>query len=138
MSKETIISLILAFPIGIITGLYSGVILSRFTRFSELRNEVLRIIRTIDFMQEQGKLVITNDRDVAKLTLVVSDLLFLKHKKAADIVARISSDIGEKKMHAETGCLKFDAYNSTYIEWQKSANAITPSKLVIFSLWGKL
>lgn len=138
MSKETIISLILAFPIGIITGLYSGVILSRYTRFAELRNEVLRIIRTIDFMQEAEKLVITNDRDVSKLSLVVSDLLFLKHKEAADVVARLSSDISEKKMHADARHLMVDAYKSSYVEWQKYANAITPSKSVIFSFWGKL
>ena len=138
MSKETIISLILAFPIGIITGLYRGVILSRYTRFSELRNEVLRIIRTIDFMQETGTLVITNDHDVSKLSLVVSDLLFLKHRKAADVVAQLQSDISEKKQNAVAGHIMIDVYNSSYIEWQKSANAITPNKMVIFSFWGKL
>jgi hypothetical protein len=138
MSSDTIISILLGIPLSIVTGLYSGVILSRYSRFAELRNEVLRVIRTIDFMQESDKVIITNDSDVPKLTLVVSDLFFLKHRKAAEIVTALISDIHEMKMHAQAGRLKVDAYSQNYVSWQQTGNRLPANKLVLFSPWAKL
>lgn len=85
MSSDSVISLLLGIPLSIITGLYSGVILSRYVRFAELRNEVLRIVRAIDFIQEPGRVLISNDQDVAKLVLIAGDLYFLKHRRPPGI-----------------------------------------------------
>lgn len=98
MSSESIASLLL----GFVLGLYGGVVIARYSRFAELRNEVLRVIRSIDFIQEQNGVVITNVDDVPKLMLVVSDLLFLKHRKAADVVSAIRSDIDEISIHSKS------------------------------------
>lgn len=138
MSSDTFISLLLGMPLSIITGLYSGVILSRYVRFAGLRNEVLRIIRTIDFMQELGGVSISNTDDVAKLALISSDLYFLEHREAAEIVNAIRSDISEISMHAGVGRLKVAAFGQSHSNWQTMARTLPPNKLVLWSLWARL
>lgn len=138
MSSDTIISLLLGIPLSIITGLYSGAILSRYVRFSELRNETLRIIRTIDFMQEADGVSISKTDDIAKLILISSDLYFLKHRKAAQTVNAIRSDIDEISRHASIGRLKVGAFEQNYSNWQYMARTLSPNKLVLWSLWAKL
>jgi hypothetical protein len=72
MSLDSILSLLLGIPIGLVSGLYTGLIVTRYARFAELRNEVLRIIRSIDFMREESRINITNDQDVPKFVLIAS------------------------------------------------------------------
>lgn len=78
------------------------------------------------------------DQDVAKLTLIVSDLLFLKHTKAAEIVSSIRSDIDEISMHAKFGRLDVHAFGQNFATWQTMANTLPPNKLVLWSPWAKL
>lgn len=138
MSSDLIISLVLGVPFSIITGLYSGVILSRYIRFAELRNEVLRIIRTIDFMQEIDRVLISNDHDVSKLALIVSDLIYLKHHKAAEIASAIRTDIDEISIHVRAGRLNVAAFEQNYSNWQNMARSLPPNRLVLWSLWSRL
>jgi hypothetical protein len=134
MSSESIISLFLGFPLA----LYGSVVFSRFSRFAELRNEVLRIIRTIDFMQEQSGVSITNVQDVPKLTLIASDLLSLKHREAAEVVSAIRSGIDEISMHAKIGRLNVSAFGQSYSNWQSMARELPPNKLALWNPWSKL
>lgn len=134
MSSEAIIGLLLSLPLG----LYGGVVISRYSRFAELRNEVLRIVRAIDFMQEGNKVNITNDQDISKLPLIVSDLLFLKHKEAAEVVSAMRSDIDEISMHAKIGRLDSSAFSQNFSNWQDMARNLPPNKLVLWSPWAKL
>lgn len=138
MSYDIIISLLLGIPLSIITGLYSGAILSRYVRFADLRNETLRIIRTMDFMQKSEGVFISKTDDVAKLILISSDLYFLKHQTAAAIVNTIRADIDEISMHARVGRLKVEAFEQNYSNWQNMARTLPPNKLVLWSLWEKL
>lgn len=130
--------LLLGIPLSIITGLYSGAILSRYVRFAELRNETLRVIRRIEFIQEANRVFISNSDDIAKLSLIPSDLYFLNHRKAAETVSAIRSDIDEISMHASIGRLKTDAFEQNYSNWQNMARTLPPNKLVLWSLWAKL
>ena len=86
MSADSILSLLLGIPIGIISGLYTGIIVTRYARFAELRNETLRIIRSIDFVHEAPNILVSNDQDVSKLALIASDLFFLSHRTAGEKV----------------------------------------------------
>lgn len=138
MTSDTIISLFLGIPLSIITGLYSGAILSRYVRFADLRNEALRIIRAIDFIQETGCLTVSKNEDVAKLTLISSDLYFLKHRKAAEIVNTIRSDINEMSIHAKAGRIGSESFEQSYINWQNMARTLPPNKLALWSFWAAL
>ncbi len=138
MQSDTIISLILALPIGVITGLYSGLIVSRYIRFSDLRNELLRIIRSIDFVQEEKHIYIFNDQDIVKIPLIASDLFFLQHKKAGEIVCDLRKAIDQTKILAIAGEMDISMYEEAYSQWQKMANKLPPNRLVLFSLWSNL
>jgi hypothetical protein len=138
MKCETLISLMLGIPIGVVTGLYSGIIVSRYSRFAELRNQLLRIIRTIDYMEEQSRVDITNDQDVGKIDIIISDLFFLKHKKAGEKMCSVLESIYRMKMLATSGKINVLQYEEYYLEWQKVVQSLTPNKFILFSLWSKL
>ena len=134
MSAEAILSLLLGIPIAF----YCSAVYGRISRFSEIKREVLRIIRSVDFMQEESGVVITNDAEIPRLTLVVSELLSLKHQKAAEEVSKIHSEFHEIGMHARIGRLDVSAFNQNYSNWQAAANSLPPNRLVLWSPWPKL
>lgn len=134
MSSDTIFSLLLGIPIAF----YCSAVYGRISHFSELKREVLRIIRTVDFMQEENGVVITKDEEIPKLTLIVSELLFLKHRKAAEDVSRICSDFHEVSMHARVGRLDVLAFGQSYSNWQSAINNLPPNRIAFWSPWSKL
>lgn len=139
MSIDSLISLILGIPIGLISGLYTGLIISRYARFAELRNEVLRAIRRIDFMQEETFVRIMRGSEIQGfLTLVSADLLFLAHRKAGARVQSLAIEIAQVNQLAMTGQLIVEEYGSHYANWQEQARELPPNMWVIWSIWGKL
>lgn len=80
---EVTLGLLGALVTGVVSGLYSGAVIARYSRFSNLRAEALRIVRSIDYMQEPAGMVIGNTERVSELPLIASDLAFLGHKAAA-------------------------------------------------------
>lgn len=138
ITHESVLTLIYGALIGILSGIYSGVIVSRYTRFAELRNEVLRIIRSIRYISEESKITITNDDNVSMLVLISSDLFFLKHKKSAERVNLISSQIIEASYKASYGKLNYDEYDKLILDCQFLARNLPATKAVLWSLWGKL
>ncbi|WP_181298256.1 hypothetical protein [Pseudomonas sp. Q2-TVG4-2] len=129
-----IIGLTLSLPIGVIAGLYSGLIVTRYSRFSELRNEALRIIRTINYTQEEKKIVVSEKNDLPKLTLISSDLFFLKHRRAADSIVTLSAAVLETNQEAEYGRISIDVYSQRYLHWQNMVRNLQPSKRKIFAI----
>ena len=135
---QTILQLLWDIPIGIVGGLYSGLILSRYVRFAELRNEVLRIIRNIEFIQKGSVVTIDGDEGLSKLVLISSDFFFLKHTKAAERVNLISSKIIESTYAARSGKIDSDEYQKLISDCQYLARTLPANKAVLWSLWGRL
>lgn len=138
MSNDSILSLLLGIPIGLVSGLYTGLIVTRYARFAELRNEALRIIRSIDFMREESRINVTNDNDVPKLLLISSDMLFLGHRRAGEQVMAISAEIANTNHSARAGAINIEKYSELYARWQTVARALPGSKRVLWSVWGRL
>lgn len=133
MSEDTIISLLLGVPIAF----YCSAVYGRISHFSEIKREILRIIRSIDFMQEETGVVITNDEDVSKLSLISSELISLSHYKAAEEVSRICSDFYEVSMHARLGRLDTSAFGQSYSNWQSAVRNLPPNRLAFWRPWSK-
>lgn len=138
MSIDSIISLLLGIPIGVMGGLWSGIVVARYTRFSELRNEALRIIRRIDFMQDGEKIKVTNHEDISKFSLIASDFYFLKHQKAGQSISALSQDVLTINQSAANGTISMDNYKIAFLDWQNTVRMLSPKYSVILSLWGKL
>ena len=138
MSAESIISLLLGFPVGLISGLYTGLIVTRYARFAELRNEVLRVIRIIDFMENGRVIDISHDQDVSKLHLIASDFLFLGHRKAGEQTLVLSQKMNTINYSARHGHLSINKYGEHYSRWQNTARDLPGNKAVLWSLWGRI
>lgn len=65
MSADTITGLLLGIPIAF----YCNAVYGRIGHFAEIKREVLRVIRTVNFMQEDVGVVITKDAEISKLSL---------------------------------------------------------------------
>ena len=138
MSLDSIITLLLGIPIGLVSGLYTGLIVTRYSRFAELRNEVLRIIRLIDFMESGAVVKVSNNKDVSSLVNIASDLLFLKHKKAGEEVLQLLRNISEKTKDAEQGKISVVEFDEQHAKWQKTARELPGNKVVLWALWGNI
>jgi hypothetical protein len=138
MTFDTLLGLVLGIPVGLISGLYTGVITSRYVRFAELRTEVLRNIRTIDFMQEEAFIRISGANDLPKLHLVASDLLFLGHRKAGESVLSLLREIVETNYTASAGRMIVEEYGTLYSSWQDTARMLPANKWALWSFWGRL
>lgn len=138
MSSENMFILLLSLtsslPIGILAGLYSGLIITRYSRFTSLRNEVIRIVRSINYMAGDTNLVITGLEELPKTFLISSDLLSLHHRKAADTVLTVNAAIWESNSLAERGQITSEAYGERYLHWQKMIREMAPNKAIIFSI----
>ena len=138
MSIDSVVSLLLGIPIGLVSGLYTGLIVTRYARFAELRNEILRVIRVIDFMEDNGSIDIRHDQDVPKLHLIASDLLFLGHHAAGEQTLKLVQDMSHTNYSAKHGKMSIHEYGEKYSEWQTTARRLPGNKLVLWSLWGRI
>ena len=138
ITYESVLTAVYTILISILSGIYSGVIVSRYSRFAELRNEVLRIIRSIDFMDESSHIAISKDEGVSKLQLISSDFIFLKHSRAASLLNMLAKEIQQVNYKAKQGQISIDDYSVAYSNWQALARKLPANNLVLWSLWAKL
>ncbi|EAS2187820.1 hypothetical protein BIX46_04110 [Salmonella enterica] len=77
---------------GIISGAYTGLILSKYVLFTSLRRETLRIVRRINYIDGEGY---SNYESLSELILILisSDFLALKHKRAGEDVMAIFNEL---------------------------------------------
>ncbi|EGP0462705.1 hypothetical protein IV626_002073 [Salmonella enterica] len=75
---------------GIISGAYTGLILSKYVLFTSLRRETLRIVRRINYIDGEEY---SNYESLSELILISSDFLALKHKRAGEDVMAIFNEL---------------------------------------------
>jgi len=138
MLSDTVISLLASIPIGIATGGYSSLIVAKYSRFANLKNEALRIIRGIEFIGNEEKLELSYAPKRENLSLIASELFFLGHREAGEKISEIDNDLSNKIYLAENGKIGIKEFESSYNSWQKSARTIFARKWPLLSLLGKL
>jgi hypothetical protein len=123
--------------LSVVSGIYAGLIVSRFVKFEDIRKEVKRVVHDIDFMNEgpNGELVMINEARINDLHHCMSELLYLKHKNAANIVGSLISAISNAKSQAgkPTGDV-----GDFYQIWQSMVRKMTPDIKVLLSLKPKV
>ncbi|WP_236306486.1 hypothetical protein [Dickeya zeae] len=75
---------------GIISGAYTGLILSKYVLFTSLRREVIRIVRRIDYVDGERY---SNYESLSELILISSDFLASKHKRSGEDVMAIFNEL---------------------------------------------
>jgi hypothetical protein len=138
MSRENLIALILSVPVGIISGLYSGLLVARYQRFSDLRSQVLRIIREIDFVDQNSQINLPRRREVPELSLIAGDFIFLQHAKAGKRTLCLQKEISEALYLASIGKLDYQAFEKQHSCWQDAARRLRPNPICLLRFWAGL
>jgi hypothetical protein len=118
--------------IGLVAGIYAGVVVARISKFEELKNEAKRIVWDIDFMSVNNsspKLI--KRSDTAKFLAISSELYFLKHNKAGNGINDLSRAIDSVFRKPPEHSNDIDIYYST---WQKVIRELRPNMLSVLSL----
>lgn len=111
------------------TGGYMGIVVSKAVAFSNIKKEALRIVRTIDTLGPNGP-VFHKTENVTTLLLLSSELLGLKHKKAAGVINNVFSDINKEIF---TPSLDSSIRDKILANAQKSIRNLPPSRIVLFN-----
>ncbi|MCD9088693.1 hypothetical protein [Stenotrophomonas sp. SY1] len=135
MSEESLLALLLSLPIGIVSGLYSSLIVTKYARFSELRWEALRIIRSINFIGDDTQLEVTEPSNLSSLPLIASDLYGLGHRAAGSTINSLYDIILGANIAIASGAITPAAYMSQHEDWQRQSGEISPNKR-IYLPWG--
>ncbi|MCX7069355.1 MAG: hypothetical protein NTW85_16935 [Methylococcales bacterium] len=136
--NEIITNLVFSIPPGIVSGLYAGIVVARYQRFADLRLQAKKLILEIEFINHGNKIIFPKRKGIPEFDIIVSDLLFLRHKKAAETILQLSVDIRSAITRAEAGQIDINSFNNDYLSWQVSIRSISPSPLQVLRLWGGL
>jgi hypothetical protein len=138
MSREAWLALLVSLPIGVISGIYSGLIVARYQRFSELRSRVLRIIREIDFMPSDGRVAFLARQGVPELTFIASDFFFLKHTRCGEQTLGLQTKITEAICLGSAGKIDCKDFGKRFDDWQTAGRRLKPDAVQLLRLWGGL
>jgi hypothetical protein len=122
--------LVIEIAIALVTGLYAGAIVARMARFSALKNEALRLARAIDTIPEERALT-QIQRANTQFTLISSDLYYLGHRRAGDVLNKVSHEFGQF-----IGSQRIPAnFLECYEKWQVMIRTMPPRRWSIFKPW---
>lgn len=116
---------------GIVAGLYSGIVVSRMSKFEEVRHQIKRIILNIDFIYSSDKPEIIVKKDISDLLFLSCDFYALKHKNAGEEVSVLQSEINAVVASPPK---EYEKMNNMYSEWQEKCRNLKPNYFIIFSL----
>ena len=115
---------------GVISGIYSGLVVTRMARFDSLKNELRRLILAIDFIGNESEVRLSVRKDVADLSAIASDFGQLGHREAADETLKLSSEIFSTVAARQEPA---DTIEQQYSNWQKCCRRLRPNLRVIYS-----
>lgn len=132
---DSVLEFVINSIVALLTGISTGLVVSRMARFEELRNEARRIVWGIDYIYGEGaRPRVTEQRPVGELLYVSSELYALKHASAggavSDLLQEITATLYSPPADAET-------MNRRYLDWQRTCRELKPDRRVIFSIGWK-
>jgi hypothetical protein len=128
-------SLLLSLPLGVLSGGYSSLVVTKYARFSELRREALRAIRSIDFIGSGEHVEVSKTERLSDLPLIASDLFALGHRTAGETINSLFDVILGSNLLATAGKISAPEYGKQYLSWQVQARSIGPNRR-IYLPWG--
>lgn len=142
MSHETILSILagalISVPIGIIGGLYAGLLVARYQRFADLRLRARRVVQDLGFSQEGSRIEIRGPRETPELGFIASELLFLQHRDAAEVLLKLGPEIYSTLIDAEMNRISLTELYERYSAWQDATIGISPNRRQMLKIWAGL
>lgn len=82
--------------LGVVSGLYSGVIVSRINRFSSLKSEVLNSFNNIDYLAFDDREKYLLNSSIKKIRQIANDFFRFGHFEAGEITLYAASELDKK------------------------------------------
>jgi hypothetical protein len=125
--------------VGIVTGIfsggYTGFVLARYTKFRDLRDEALRIVRGIQYVtSDNDPFTNITGYDPLRMALIGSDLFSAKHKKFGLIITDINKDLSDIVFKAHRSGVPIGKISKADSHAQERIRKATPSFLSLLSL----
>jgi len=136
LTENIVVGLLSGVVAGVVTGLYSGLVVSRFVRFSSLCSEAHRAINSIEYMQEQRRVVVDRNESLV-VPLVAADLMYFGHKSAGLCVLAQHKVVAGAIYNAEQGQIGVEELSEALTQARSSVRKAWPS-LKILLPWGRV
>ena len=102
MVMDIFLSLVTGVISGIISGIYTGIICSKYAAIEEIRREILRVLRRVEYAD--GKYIRGhNPKDIEPIFFASSELLGMKQKKAGLEIRKIYNKMMEEFYQNQRG-----------------------------------
>ena len=137
-STDKLYELIVNVLSGLLGGLYTGLVVTRYVRISELRNEAIRIVQQIEYMDEPGRGFQVNDPSSNSLIYISSDLYRLGHQAGGDSIGKVMKEISEYNYGAKAGRVSCHQYDNQMKKWQAIIRTLPAARRVLWRPWGKI
>lgn len=136
LTENIVVGLVSGVVAGLVTGLYSGLVVSRFVRFSSLCSEAHRAINSVEYMQEQHRVVVSRNDSLA-VPLIGADLMYFGHKAAGLCVLAQHKVVASAIYSAEQGHTGVEELSTTLTQARNCIRKAWPS-FKIFVPWGRV
>lgn len=121
---------------GLLSGYYSGMVISRTSRFHSLLRDAQRVLKQIEFEQQENRVVIRHWEPKA-LSAVGDDLATDGQSKAASVVQGQSIQVNRAFFAACAGELDAPGFEVAVTRARSEIAKLRPSKRVLIP-WGRL
>jgi len=136
LTENIVVGLVSGIIAGLVTGLYSGLVVSRFVRFSSLCSEAHRAVNSIEYMQEQRRVVVDRNESLV-VPLVGADLMYFGHKSAGLCVLAQHKVVAGAIYSAEQGQIGIDELAKVLNQARSSIRKAWPSSKILLP-WGRV
>ena len=128
---DIFLSLLTGVVSGVISGIYTGIISSKYAAIEEIKREVLRVIRRVEYANEKyirGH----QPKDLEPIFLASSELLGMGQTNAGKEIRLIYNQMREEfEKNNREGCFTPDLIDS----FQKNVRLLKVNKLKLLKVW---
>lgn len=135
-AESLVVGLVTGLVSGCITGYYSGAIISRRSRFDTLRSDALRHLNSIDYMQEDS-VVQVSEGSFHQLLETASELFYFGHRVAGKSTMDAYQLVGESMRKARCGQISSTGLEESINEARVLVRSVRPS-LKTYAPFGRM
>ncbi|WP_155957773.1 hypothetical protein [Fodinicurvata sediminis] len=124
---------------GLVSGTYTGLVVARYTRFRDLRDEALRVVRGIEYCCVDDESVRTiSGYNHQRMLDISSDLIAANQKKVSQNFLDLDKELLSTISRAKNNGIAFSEMKDIDKKAQKKVRKATPSRLTLLSPWPEI
>jgi DNA polymerase III delta subunit len=137
MTNNFASDLMMALVPGTVAGYYAGLLTAKQSKFSALKSEALRCVRSINYIGDEQQTDLHKTERSEELYLIASEFLQLKHRRAGENLLTIAGEVAKLVASCQMSSVPVQGVMSNITQWQERIRALRPG-LRFFLPWGKI